>query len=217
MHNGSAIILAAGQSRRMGALNKLLLSVNGVPMVRHVVNQYRAAIDGQITIVVGHEADKVKEALEGTSTHCVFNPDHANGQQSSVACGLAHAPAAGLVLIGLGDQPLLRTADIRDLVAAHQDDTKISIPVSGDKRGNPIAVPHALRARLTADPARPGCMRFTRDHPEMVHRHRLPAEGFYADIDTPEDYAALLQKGPLSHEKTHHYSASHAQETGAHS
>lgn len=194
MHKVSAIILAAGQSRRMGEANKLLLSIDGVAMVRHVVNQYRAAIDGQITVVLGHEADKVQETLQGTDARCVFNPDHEDGQQTSVACGLAHAPDADLLLIGLGDQPLLRDTDIRDLVAAHQDDTKVTLPVCGDQRGNPIAVPHALRARLTADPKRPGCMRFTRDHPELVHRHRLPAAGFYTDIDTPGDYAALSQR-----------------------
>ena len=193
VHKVSAIILAAGQSRRMGAANKLLLEVGGAAMIRHVVTQYRNAIDGPITAVLGYEADKVQAALEGTGTRCVFNPDHTNGQQTSIACGLAHAPEAELLLIGLGDQPLLKAADIRDLISAHRDQTKISLPVCDDQRGNPIAVPHALRAQLTANPERPGCMRFTREHPERVQRHTLPAAGFYADIDTPEDYASLTQ------------------------
>ena len=216
MHKVSAIILAAGQSRRMGQANKLLLSVGGVAMVRHVVDQYAAAIDGDITVVLGHEADKVQDALQDARVQCVFNPDYENGQQTSVACGLAFAPDAGLLLIGLGDQPLLGASDIRDLIAAHQDNTKISIPVCGDQRGNPIAVPHDMRARLTADPKRPGCMRFTRDHPEFVHRHRLSAAGFYTDIDTPGDYAALSQQGAKSHEKVGHNTMPPAQENGAH-
>ncbi|SEW32738.1 molybdenum cofactor cytidylyltransferase [Cognatiyoonia koreensis] len=193
MYSVAAIILAAGQSQRMGGANKLLLPVAGQPMIRHVVKCYRAAIDGPIIVVTGHDASNVEAALDHIDAHCTFNPDHKNGQQTAVALGLSHAPDANLLLIGLGDQPLLQSADIRDLIAAHQsaDPLKISIPAMDHVRGNPIVVPHSLRAMLTADQERPGCMRFRRDNPARVQRHALPAAGFYTDIDTPNDYAAL--------------------------
>lgn len=180
----------------MGAANKLLLPVDGRPMVRRVADQYRAALDGPITVVTGHEATDVQTALDGAGVCCVYNPEHEKGQQSSVAFGLAHAPDADVLLIGLGDQPLLQATDIRALVQAHQaaDPSKISIPAMDAIRGNPIAVPHILRSRLTADRDRPGCMRFTRDNPALVQRLLLPAAGFYSDVDTPDDYAALRTK-----------------------
>ncbi|WP_299730816.1 nucleotidyltransferase family protein [uncultured Tateyamaria sp.] len=190
-----ALILAAGQSQRMGPPNKLLLRIGDHPMIRHVVQTYRAALDGPITVVTGHEAQQVEAALTGLDVRCVFNPDYAKGQQGSVAVGLRHAPEVDLLLIGLGDQPLLAPSDIRALVDAHThgDPAKISIPAIGEVRGNPIAIPTTLRPRLTADPQRPGCMRFTRDNPDLVQRHSLLAPGFYADVDTPKDYAALAQ------------------------
>ena len=196
----AAIVLAAGQSRRMGAINKLLLQVGEHAMIRHVVGQYRAAIDGPITVVTGHDADSVQSQLRDLKVECVFNPDHEKGQQTSVAFGLSHAPDADVLLIGLGDQPFLRSSDIRDLVDAHRciSPTKISIPVDEEVRGNPIAVPRALRPNLTADPNRLGCMRFTRENPECVQRHALTAIGFYTDIDTPNDYMALSQKKELT-------------------
>ncbi|MEP5730445.1 MAG: nucleotidyltransferase family protein [Sulfitobacter sp.] len=196
MHEVAAIILAAGVSRRMGADNKLLLSVGGVAMIRRVVAQYRAAIDGPITVVTGHDASHVKAALGQADVTCVFNSKYEDGQQGSVAFGLGHAADAALLLIGLGDQPLLRAEDIRALIAAHRnaDPGKVSVPVHADKRGNPIVVPHVLRSQLTANPERPGCMRFTRDNPDLVQRHLLPAAGFYTDIDTPQEYTALCQK-----------------------
>lgn len=95
----AAIILAAGQSRRMGAQNKLLLLVNGIPMIRHVVAQYRSALSGPITVVTGHEAPLVEAALAGIEVACVTNDDYASGQQSSVAFGLQHCPPADIVLI----------------------------------------------------------------------------------------------------------------------
>ncbi|SOH93340.1 molybdenum cofactor cytidylyltransferase [Monaibacterium marinum] len=193
MHRVATIILAAGLSRRMGAHNKLLLPVNGLPMVRHVVQQYRAALDGPIIVVTGWDACAVKQALLGLGAQCVFNPSYEQGQQSSVAFGLSNCPPADVVLIGLGDQPLLRSADITALLEAHVSGhpAKISIPTSDGKRGNPIAVPHVVRPQLTMDRLRPGCMRFTRDNPDMVQRHSLSAQGFYTDVDTPEAYASL--------------------------
>ncbi|MEP2472506.1 MAG: NTP transferase domain-containing protein, partial [Paracoccaceae bacterium] len=130
----------------------------------------------------------------------VFNPDYETGQQTSVAVGLRHAPDASSLLIGLGDQPVLQAADIRALLDAHAaaGRGKISIPVSDETRGNPIVVPHGLRAGLTADPARAGCMRFTRENPALVQRHTLRAEGFYKDIDTPDDYIDLTHEEGLT-------------------
>jgi molybdenum cofactor cytidylyltransferase len=191
----AAIILAAGLSRRMGSENKLLLPVGGEPMIRHVVAQYRAAIDGPITVVTGHDASLVESALADIEIDCVFNPNYAQGQQTSVAFGLQHCAPADAVLIGLGDQPLLRSADIIALLDAHRGvNDKITIPVKDDKRGNPIVVPRTLRPHLTADPSRPGCMRFTRENPDLVHRQPLIAKGFYTDIDTPSAYALFCQK-----------------------
>ncbi|MEP1614003.1 MAG: nucleotidyltransferase family protein [Roseobacter sp.] len=200
MFNEAAIILAAGQSIRMGVENKLLLPVGQVPMIRHVVLQYRAAIDGPITVVTGYEASRVQNALKDIDVMCVFNPGFADGQQGSVGIGLQHSPPANVLLIGLGDQPLLNTHDICALVAAHHRNApdKVTIPEKDGKRGNPIVVPHRLRALLTADPDRPGCMQFTRANPSLTHRQQLNAQGFYADIDTPKEYSALCLTEGLS-------------------
>ena len=113
-----------------------------------------------------------------------------------MACGLRAAGKAEVLLIGLGDQPLLTPDDLRALLAAHAaaDPGRISIPRRGDRRGNPIAVPDPLRAGLLADPHAPGCKRFTRDNPDLVQFHPLAASGFYTDIDTPDAYAAFTAR-----------------------
>lgn len=193
MHDVSLILLAAGQSSRMGTPNKLLLPIGAMPMIRHVALQYRAAFVGPITVVTGHDAEAVTAAIADIDVKCVFNPDHARGQQGSVAVGLKTAPDSALLLIGLGDQPLLKPEDIQTLIAAHKeaDPSKVSIPERRGVRGNPIIVPQELRPQLTANRERPGCMRFTRENPNLVQRHSLMADGFYADIDTPQEYAAL--------------------------
>lgn len=188
-----AIVLAAGLSRRMGARNKLLLPVDGAPMIRRVVQTYFAATGRSVHVITGHQADQVTEALAATPATVHFNPDYAQGQAMSVACGLRVAGPCARLLIGLGDQPHLTANDLTALLQAHDvgDTARISIPRHDGQRGNPIVVPDGLRARLLQDPRAPGCKRFTRAHPAHVQFHDLPNPGFYADIDTPEAYAAL--------------------------
>ena len=198
MRDVTAIILAAGLSRRMGARNKLLLPHGDVPMIRHMVDVYGAATAGPVLVVTGHQANEIKTALAGSGAKTVFNPAYGDGQPTSVACGLRAARDDDTVLIGLGDQPLLNVADIRSLLAAHvaTDSARISIPAVDQKRGNPIVVPANLRARLLANPRSPGCKKFTQTHPEHVQFHPLASPGFYMDVDTPEAYAAF-QAGTL--------------------
>lgn len=192
----TCIILAAGLSRRMGERNKLLLPIDGIPMIRLVVATYRAATSGTILVVTGHESDQVEASLFGCDVQTVFNPDFTDGQQTSVACGLRSAPEGAPVLIGLGDQPLLSSADLDALLLAHAnaDPARISIPMRDGKRGNPILIPNELRGRLLADPRSPGCKKYTRANPEHVQFLRLHNPGFYADVDTPEAYDAFSAK-----------------------
>ena len=195
MGSVAAILLAAGLSRRMGVQNKLLLPVAGKPMVRHLAETYLSVLTTPLTVVTGHEADAVRNALAGLSIEFAHNKDFAAGQPGSVVAGLTMAPCADLLLIGLADQPRLTPENLMQLVQWHltNDPMKITVPKRGINRGNPIVVPHVLRLRLTENPERPGCMRLTRDEPDLVQFAPLPADGFYADVDTPGDYAALTQ------------------------
>lgn len=192
MDSFGAIILAAGLSRRMEARNKLLLSINGKPMVRHVAETYLAAVDGPVCVVTGFEADRIEAALVGLPVQFVHNADYEAGQPFSVRAGLLEALEAQHHLIGLGDQPQLTVEDLRELITAHlaADVQKITIPYQDSARGNPIVVPSALRTKLLVDQANPGCGKFTRTNPEMVQNIPMSQPGFFNDIDTPNAFAA---------------------------
>ena len=186
-----AIILAAGLSTRMGAQNKLLLPIGGDPMIRHMVMTY-GAVASSVLVVTGHERLAIETALAGTDAKTVFNPSFARGQQTSVVCGLRAAPQSAQYLIGLGDQPYLSPRNLRELLHRHATDPRrITVPRTGDQRGNPIVVPDALRRTLLEDVQSPGCRKFTRNNPEQVKFHETDAPGYFTDIDTPQAYAAL--------------------------
>lgn len=193
MGDVAAIILAAGLSRRMGNRNKLLLPINGMPMIRHMVMTYWAATKARVLVVTGHEAEAVENSLKGCDVQTIYNPDFAEGQQTSVACGLRNIGDATQILIGLGDQPRLTAKDLTELLTVHKaaDPARISIPMLGEQRGNPIVVSGILRARLLEDPRSPGCKKFTRANPDHVQFHALKGRGFYSDVDTPQAYDAI--------------------------
>ena len=202
MTSVAAIVLAAGQSRRMGAQNKLLIALDGQPMVRRVVQTYVRAIPGPVVVVTGFERDRLQAALTAMPVSFAHNPAFATGQQTSVAVGLRAAPDAALLLVGLADQPALTAEELDALIARHRagDPEKISVPMREGQRGNPIVIPRGLRARLTHSAGQPGCKRFTRDHPQHVQFVEMATDGFFTDIDRPADTLAFLsrQTEPMS-------------------
>ncbi|MDP2079501.1 MAG: nucleotidyltransferase family protein [Pseudotabrizicola sp.] len=195
MFDRAAIVLAGGLSRRMGAENKLLLPLGGQPLLRHAIAACIAATDAPVTVVTGHEATAIAAALEGLPVHLVHNPDFADGQMTSLATGLRAVPDAAATLIALADQPLLDAASLDWLFTAFAGagGTKITIPLRGEDRGNPIVVPLHLMPDLQADRRNPGCRKFTRDHPELVHWALTGNPAFFTDVDLPEDLARIRQ------------------------
>lgn len=193
MFESAAIVLAAGMSTRMGAINKLLIEIDGVPMIRRTVQACLEACDAPVTVVTGFQAGAVERALAGLALNCVFNPIFEAGQKTSVAAGLVAAPDARVTLIALGDQPLLTAADLTWLLAQHSQNEcpLITVPVQGELRGNPLVIPHEIKPRLLADKQNPGCQKFTRENSASVRFLSTQNPAFYCDIDTPKDLETL--------------------------
>ncbi|WP_138007831.1 nucleotidyltransferase family protein [Halalkalirubrum salinum] len=137
----AGLLLAAGTSSRFGDRNKLVTDVDGRPIVRHVAETLLAAdLDG-VTVVVGHEADRVRTALAGLDVTIVENDRYADGQATSVARGIKAIAAtdADAVVIALGDMPFVRPETIQTLVAAYADDAGDALaPAVDGQRGNPV-------------------------------------------------------------------------------
>ncbi|MDF1606872.1 nucleotidyltransferase family protein [Hoeflea sp. YIM 152468] len=197
MYNTAAIVLAAGLSRRMGTVNKLLVDIRGTPMIRATVSACAAVCDAPVTVVTGYQAAEIEQALAGLTIELVHNPEFASGQASSVVKGLNAAPEAKTTLVVLGDQPLLDGGALERLLQAHRasDQTRITLPVNGDDRGNPLVIPLALKAALLADKTDPGCRKFTRDNPGMVNPVPFQDPAYFTDLDTPDDLE-FFQTGP---------------------
>ena len=189
------ILLAAGMSQRMGGLNKLLLPINGVPMVRQVALTLAAFADMPPVVVLGHEAQQVAAALDGIALTMIANAQYQSGQMSSVTAGLIAAGQAADYMICLADLPLLTVADCAALCAAHKKAGvgQITVPAQREdgmfvRRGNPIIIPASASRKIIKGGANLGCRGLLNNHPNLIYPFDSCADGFYVDIDTQDAF-----------------------------
>ena len=165
----SAVLLAAGESRRMGAVNKLLLEIEGEPMLRRAARALAGSGVGEIVAVLGHEHLAVGACLDGLRVRTVINPDYRAGQMSSVRAGVAALKsAADGIMVCLADQPFLEAADIDALIEAFSERTtgSILVPMLGAARGNPVIFAACHREELLDGGMNFGCRRLIARHPD---------------------------------------------------
>ena len=193
-----AVVLAAGQSRRMGTLNKLLIEVDGEPMVRRVAAAALASRAAPVVAVTGHEAERVEAALAGLDAVVVHNPDFAEGMSSSLHCGLqALDPgrASGIdgALICLGDMPRTSAALIDRLIAGFNplEGRAIGVPTWRGKRGNPVLWAARYFGEMQALSGDVGARHLIGDHADAVYEVESPDHSVTIDVDTPEALDAL--------------------------
>jgi molybdenum cofactor cytidylyltransferase len=191
--NVAAIILAAGRSTRMGGPNKLLAELGGKPLVRIVTEQALASKAQGVIVVTGHQAAEVEKALSGLKVKFVRNPDFAGGLATSVKAGIAAVPAnADGAVICLGDMPLIDADLIDRLIEAFAPDrgSLIAVPVSDNRRGNPVLWSRRFFRELMALDGDIGARHLIAKHPEAVAEVPVEGHGAFLDIDTP---AALAE------------------------
>jgi len=191
--NVAALVLAAGQSRRMGGPNKLLAEIAGKPLVRRVVEQALASRAKPVVVVTGHQREKVEAALAGLPITFTHNPDFADGLSTSLKAGIAALPEeADAAVVCLGDMPQVDAALIDRLSDAFDPErgALIVAPTFGGKRGNPVVWARRFFSELAALQGDVGARHLIGAHADALVE--VPAEnrGVFLDVDTPDALAA---------------------------
>lgn len=186
----AAVILAAGRSQRMGEQNKLLSPVKGIPMVVRVANAALAANLESITVVTGHESDRLEKALAGRRLNFVHNPDYASGIASSVRCGIASLPEDidGAIVL-LGDMPFVTKTQINELVAEFDPalERDIVMPIKDGRRGNPVLWSKHYFSAMQQLSGDVGAKTIIKENAANVWEVPISDEAIFADIDTAEE------------------------------
>jgi molybdenum cofactor cytidylyltransferase len=198
MPSVAAIILAAGESSRLGAFKPLLPwpdEDSPTPLVAYQVEQLRRAGAGPVVVVTGARADEVGAAAEGAGAVIAHNADFAAGKATSVRAGVAAAPT-GLPLLIVGvDQP--RPAWLyRRLIRAAEAGAPIVIPTCGGRRGHPpLFAPWLRPALLAVQEETFGLRAVLRHYAASIVHLELGTPWALVNLNTPEDLAQARRLG----------------------
>ena len=190
-----AVILAAGQSRRMGR-NKMLLPFAASTVLETIVTEIAACAQiANRVVVTGHQTDEIAALLGAYPVRCAFNPAYAQADMLvSIQVGLRTlSTEATAALIVLGDQPRIQRAVIEQVITAQQPQT-IVIPSYQMKRGHPILIDRALWPDVLALPETATLRDFIRAHEDQIRYVVVETDSVLNDMDTPEDYDAMIKR-----------------------
>ena len=191
----AAIVPAAGMSTRMGR-NKLLLAFEGKALIAQAVDTLLESEVDEIIVVLGHEADKVKEKLRGKQVTFVENSNYRQGMGTSIRAGLgAVSSGATAIMIYLADQPLLEPEDVNRLIGAFaeaRDQGKsIVVPFFHGQRGNPVILDSSYKEAILEVVGEVGCKRVIKRNPDKVLVVEMETDHVVRDVDRIEDYEGL--------------------------
>jgi molybdenum cofactor cytidylyltransferase len=185
----AAVVLAAGSSRRMGDINKLMLSIEGTPMVLRVVEVLERSCVDRILVVTGHEAERIGEALSGRKVEVVHNPDYEEGIGTSIRTGISTlGKDLDGALIVLADMPWVGTEVVDRLIDAftEADERSIFVPSFGGKRGNPTLWSSKHFPELLELAGDVGGKRLLHRCSEAISYVQVESTAIGIDVDTPD-------------------------------
>jgi len=186
-----AVILAAGESRRMGR-PKLLLRIKGKRMIEWVVDSFKGVVD-ELVVVLGHDPESLIPTLEELGTRWVVNENYREGMVSSFKKGLEPLKNCDAVFLALGDQPFVDRDFLMKAVDAWKEGAKIVSPVYKGKKGHPVLFDRSLFDEILS----------LQEHEmirDVIHRHgdkhHLVEAGEWAvtDLDTPESFRKFMKE-----------------------
>lgn len=190
-----AIILAAGESKRMG-FPKMLLSFNGSTMLEIVIRNVIKSDVNNTLVVLGANNNAITGLIKKMSVKYCYNENYKEGMLSSVKCGFRNLPSDfKAVLIFQGDQPLIAPKVINMVIEAYRLSGKgIVIPVHEKKRGHPLLIDRKFRNEIEKLNNHGGLRSLAYQFPDDVQEVETDDSGILQDFDTYEEYKKEINK-----------------------
>jgi molybdenum cofactor cytidylyltransferase len=200
----SAILLAAGESRRMGGDFKPLMKWGTRTVIGACIDNLKRSRVNEIIVVLGFRESEIRARLAGAGVQFAINREYVKGMLSSLKTGLPLvSPRCEGVLIALVDQPMVGPEAINPLVISFGDyEKRISIPTYEGKHGHPIVISRDFEEEIMklddADPE--GLKALINAHRHEIQEVPVESAAILEDIDSPEDYARLVAQVPNLYE-----------------
>ncbi|MEO6915113.1 MAG: nucleotidyltransferase family protein [Chitinophagaceae bacterium] len=194
----SAIVLAAGLSTRMGEQNKLLLELDGQPIIRIVASRLIGAEPGEVIVVLGHDSERIKAALAGLNLIFIRNEKFTEGMTTSIQAGISLATGDGY-MICLSDMYAIEISEYKFMATFFAkeralDPRCICIPVFEESRGNPVIFSKHYREKILKHDEPEGCRKIVTDNKAHLRKLAMTNAHILQDLDYPEDYTHIQKR-----------------------
>jgi molybdenum cofactor cytidylyltransferase len=186
-----AVVLAAGESKRMGK-QKLLLPIEGKLLIERAVDPLKAAAE-EIVVVLGHQPEKLVPTLKKLGIRWVVNENYREGMASSFKRGLRELKGCDAVFLVLGDQPFVEKGFLLKAIRAWKAGAKIVSPVFKGKKGHPVLFDKSLFEEILSLQTHEMIREVICRH-EGEHRLIEAGEWAVVDLDTPEAIRLAVDK-----------------------
>ena len=185
----SAILLAAGESKRMGQ-PKQLMPFGETTILEQAVDNLINSTVSETIVVLGHRAEEVMNVITSKPVKIVINPDYQQGMSTSIIAGLDLVDSGTrAVMIALGDQPFVDSQTINSIIEAFVvSDKGIAIPVYQGRRGHPVIFAIWYKGELLRLKGDIGGREIIDQHPDDVLEVAVSCKGVSVDIDTVDSY-----------------------------
>ena len=193
----SAIILAAGESKRMGSLNKLLLPIHEEPIIKIVCkNVIKAKLD-QVILVTGYQSSEIKKVVPNKINQLIYNSQWKSGMMSSISAGMSKLDddIDGNLII-LGDMPLISTKIIKLIKGEFQkySGEHIVYPKFGNKQANPVIFPKKYFCEISNLRGDKGCKKVLKQYSKDSICIEFQSNEVIVDFDTRDDYYSFEKR-----------------------
>jgi molybdenum cofactor cytidylyltransferase len=189
-----AVILAAGESSRMGS-PKALLQIKGNTFLQHIVDTVRRAGLENIIAVIGHDAENIRSKFPDNAVQFIVNENYQKGQLSSIQTVIKNIPKeVDAILVCPIDRPLVSSGLVQNLLSEFiKSKPPVVIPIYDAKRGHPIIFSSSVFPELMRAPLDIGARAVVWAHHNEVVEVPTNEEGVLINIDTPELYEKYIQ------------------------
>jgi len=188
----SAILLAAGQSKRMGGENKLTKETQGVPLIKHSVKNILTSSVDELIIVLGYQKEIIEKIIDkNEKIKFVFNKNFESGMASSIKIGLDNlSEETEIFFICLGDMPNVDKEIYNQLInlSFNNKDKEIFVPYYQEKQANPILFSKKMRSKIKKIEGDFGAKKIIAEHEKKVFKLSIQNKGVITDFNNIIDF-----------------------------
>ena len=188
----SAILLAAGKSKRMEGENKLVKKIKGTPLIKHSVKNILNSSVDEIIIVLGYQKEIIEKLIgKNEKIKFVFNNDFKSGMASSIKVGLNHiSNTSEAFFICLGDMPMIKP-DIYNQLIKSRNQKDILIPTYNGQQGNPVLFNKSMREKIVSIKGDAGAKKILELNKDKALNLEINSQSIVRGFDTKEDFNFL--------------------------